>query len=143
MATRNHELILDYIGSKTHDCEEVNHAWRVAQGVIEMGCSDAVVDVALLHDMVEGGYSTTAHLRQLFDLTDIQIMALDAITRREGERYFDYIRRLKANAIAKNIKIADLQDNIGRCANDLQHRWELLRRYAKAYAILIDEWDDK
>ena len=143
MATKNHELILDYIGSKTHDCEEVNHAWSVAQGVIEMGCSDAIVDVALLHDMVEGGYSTVADLRQLFDLTDSQIVALDAITRKEGERYFDYIRRLKANAIAKNIKLSDLQDNISRCANDLQHRWGLLRRYAKAYAILIDEWDDK
>jgi hypothetical protein len=142
MATKNHELILDYIGSKVRDCEEVNHAWRVAQGVTKMGCSDRVVDVALLHDIVEDGYSTLENLKSLFNLNEPQVIALDAITRKEGERYFDYIRRLKANAIAKNIKLSDLQDNISRCANDLQHRWGLLRRYAKAYAILIDEWDD-
>ena len=143
MSTKNHELILDYISSKVHDREEVNHAWRVAQGVAKMGCSDRVVDVALLHDIVEDGYSTLDNLKSLFDLNEPQVIALDAITRKEGERYFDYIIRLKANAIAKNIKLSDLQDNINRCANDLQHRWGLLRRYAKAYAILIDEWDDK
>ena len=143
MASKNHSLILDYICSKVHDCEEANHAWRVAHGVTKMGCSDRVIDVALLHDIVEDGYSTLDELKSLFDLNEPQVIALDAITRREGERYFDYIRRLKVNAIAKHIKLFDLQDNIRRCADDLQHRWGLLRRYAKAYAILIDEWDDK
>lgn len=140
MTTGRHLQIISYVGSKVSASGETDHAWRVAQGVASMGCSNAVIEVALLHDVVEDGYSTMENLKQLFDLTDSQVMALDAITRREGEAYFDYIRRLKANAIAKTIKLADLQDNINRCADDLQHRWGLLRRYAKAYAILIDEW---
>lgn len=143
MATKNHGLILDYVCSKVRDYEEVNHAWRVARDVSKMGCSDSAMDVALLHDVVEDGYSTLENLKSLFDLDESQVIALDALTRKEGERYFDYIRRLKTNAIAKYIKLSDLQDNINRCACDLQHRWGLLRRYAKAYAILIDKWDDK
>jgi hypothetical protein len=44
--------------------------------------------------------------------------------------------------VAKVIKLSDLYDNIKRCAEDLDSRWGLLRRYAKAYAILTDKWDN-
>lgn len=98
--------------------------------------------VALLHDMVEDGYSTFEELRKRFFLNDEQMAALDAITRRQGEKYFDYIQRVKQNEMAKTVKLADLQHNITRCANDLPNRWGLIRRYAKAYGILIDKWEN-
>jgi (p)ppGpp synthase/HD superfamily hydrolase len=99
--------------------------------------------VALLHDMVEDGYATFEELQQRFVLNDEQMAALDAITRRHGEKYFDYIQRVKQNEMAKTVKLADLQDNINRCAKDLPNRWGLIRRYAKAYGILIDEWREQ
>lgn len=98
--------------------------------------------VALLHDMVEDGYSTFEELRKRFFLNDEQMAALDAITRRQGEKYFDYIQRCKQNEMAKTVKLADLQHNITRCANDLPNRLGLIRRYAKAYGILIREWKE-
>lgn len=96
--------------------------------------------VALLHDFVEDGYATFEEVQPLFNLNDEQMAALDAITRRQGEKYFDYIQRVKQNEMATTVKLADLQHNIYRCANDLRNRCGLLRRYAKAYGILIDEW---
>ncbi len=96
--------------------------------------------VALLHDVVEDNYDTMENVVKDFWLDDEQSAALDAITRREGERYFDYIERVKRNDMAKAIKLVDLQENIKRSANDLPNRWGLLRRYAKAYAILTDKW---
>lgn len=99
--------------------------------------------VALLHDIVEDGYSTFEELRKQFFLDDEQMAALDAITRRQGEKYFDYIERVRQNEMAKGVKLADLQHNISRCTNDLPNRLGLLRRYAKAYGILIDERKEK
>lgn len=120
--------------------DEYEHACTVA-GM----CKDdeRTCMVALLHDVVEDGYTTFEELRERFNLDPEQMAALDAITRRQGEQYFDYIQRVKQNEMAKTVKLADLQHNIIRCANDLPNRWGLIRRYAKAYGILIDEWKEQ
>lgn len=119
--------------------EEYSHACAVGYMCEHKGKAYAV---ALLHDIVEDGYTTFEELQQRFDLDAEQMAALEAITRRNGERYFDYIQRVKQNKIAKIVKLADLQHNIERCARDLPNRWGLIRRYAKAYGILIDEWEE-
>ena len=116
--------------------EEYNHAYDVGFRCKTKGKAYAV---ALLHDIVEDGYATFEELQQSFDLDAEQMDALEAITRRNGERYFDYIQRVKQNKIAKIVKLADLKHNINRCSNDLPNRYGLLRRYVKAYGILIDE----
>lgn len=67
--------------------------------------------VALLHDTVE---DTQASLDLLGarGCSSAQIEAIDAITRRENEKYSDYIRRVEQNPIAKAVKIADLKHNL-------------------------------
>jgi hypothetical protein len=65
---------------------------------------------------------------------------IDALTRRDGERYFSYIKRCKQNAEARRLKLNDIADDIQRCVTDLPNRWSDLCRYAKAYGILVDEW---
>lgn len=117
--------------------DEYEHACTVA-GMCKN--DEQTCMVALLHDVVEDGYATFDELRERFNLDAGQMAALDAITRRIGEQYFDYIRRCKQNEMAKTVKLADLQHNITRCADDLPNRWGLIRRYAKAYGMLIDEW---
>ena len=134
---------MNYISSKTEDKDEVTHAWRVAENTKEHSSDDCIYVVALLHDVVEDGYASFEQLQKLYGLNAEQMSALDAITRRQGETYFDYIARCKQNEMAKIVKLADLQHNITRCANDLPNRWGLLRRYAKAYGILIDEWKEQ
>ena len=99
-----------------------------------------IYPVALLHDVVEDEYDTMENIVNTFWLDKEQAEALDAITRRKTERYFDYIERVKRNEMAKAIKLADLEENIKRSTNDIPNRWGLLRRYAKAYAILTDKW---
>lgn len=142
MITEKHYSILNYISSKTENKDEVTHAWRVAENTKEFSLDDRIYIVALLHDVVEDGYTTFEKLQKLYDLDDEQMAALDAVTRRDGERYFDYIARCKQNEMAKTVKLADLQHNINRCADDLPNRWGVIRRYAKAYGILIDEWEN-
>ena len=142
MITQRSLDIEDYLAIRMNTPEEVQHAVRVASKVKEGTGEEHYYQVALLHDVIEDGYTTMDRLIEAFDLSEQQVIALDAITRREEEKYFEYILRVKRNPVAKVIKLADLQDNIIRCAKDLDSRWGLLRRYAKAYAILTDKWDN-
>lgn len=134
--------VLNYIDS-TLSGDERKHASNVAMNVAGKMRDNCCYNIAFLHDIVEDGYASFEELQQRFDLDNEQMAALDAITRRQGEQYFDYIQRVKQNEMAKTVKLADLQDNISRCAKDLPNRWGLLRRYAKAYGILIDEWKER
>lgn len=118
--------------------DEYSHAIRVWTIVSDI--DSQLATVALLHDVVEDGYATIEELRDMWGLSERQCDALGAITRRNGEKYFDYINRVKQNTDAVTIKLADLQHNIERCAFSLDDRRSLLRRYATAYGMLKGEW---
>lgn len=67
--------------------------------------------VAILHDVVEDSPVTLERLRDLgFEPSVVD--AIDALTRREGESYDDFIDRVSANPLAARIKVRDLQDNL-------------------------------
>ena len=123
--------------------DEISHYLGVASAFTSSSDeNDQCLPVALFHDLVEDKYISMDELAKKARLNQEQIAALDAITRRPEERYFDYIARLKTNEIARKVKLADLTDNIKRCALDLPTRWGLIRRYAKAYGILTDQWKE-
>lgn len=65
---------------------------------------------------------------------------IDSLTRRPGERYFTYIKRLKNNEEARIRKLAALEDNMKIIVEDVPNNWSELCRCAKAYGILIGEW---
>jgi hypothetical protein len=65
---------------------------------------------------------------------------LDALSRRPGERYFTYIKRLKQNEEARIRKLASLEDNMKNLIEDIPNNWSDLCRCAKAYGILLDGW---
>lgn len=121
--------------------ENVNERVHCRQVAMSFDGDIALFPVALFHDSIEDGYIELSDLVELAKLEPSQKEALDAITRRKGERYFDYICRVKGNEFARKVKIVDLVDNIKRCVFDLKRRWTLLLRYVKAYAILTDQWD--
>lgn len=121
--------------------DEYEHAIRVGEIVDDI--DSQLGTVALLHDVVEDGYATVEELREMWGLSGRQCNALNAITRRKNEKYFDYIERVKQNPDAVVIKLADLQHNIKRCASSIDDRWSLIRRYAKAYGILKGEWNNE
>lgn len=84
------------------------HLYRVANRMSR----DKEKAVAYLHDILEDyDYTdvTEGDLRKFFpeDIVD----AVVDLSRKPNESYFDYISRVKANPLARAVKIADLIDN--------------------------------
>lgn len=65
--------------------------------------------VALLHDVVEDTDVTLDELAEIFPKEVINAIAL--LTHKEDEPYLQYVERVKANPLAKAVKLADLQHN--------------------------------
>jgi (p)ppGpp synthase/HD superfamily hydrolase len=89
--------------------------------------------IAILHDVVE---DTPLNLEELTGFSETVIKALDALSRREGEQHFEYIKRLKENELAREIKIADIVDNLSDCLT-IQPA-SMIKRYNKSLDILIN-----
>ena len=62
--------------------------------------------VAVLHDVVEDTDCTFDRLRTE-GFAESVLEALDAVTRREGESYEDFVQRAAKNPIGRNVKRAD------------------------------------
>lgn len=66
--------------------------------------------VAYLHDIIE---DTDVAYEDLLDMFGHQIaLAVDYLTHRDDEDYFDYIRKIKNNRLATEVKKADLKNNM-------------------------------
>ncbi len=90
--------------------------------------------VAALHDVVEDTPVTLSEISRAYGM-DVRY-AVDALTRREGERYFDYIERVGAHSFARAVKIADLHDNLSRIEGLGASGDGLRRRYERALGML-------
>jgi len=66
---------------------------------------------AVLHDVIEDTRITEEFLREQGYREEV-LRALDALTRREGESYADFIERVAGNPLARRVKLADLADNL-------------------------------
>lgn len=110
-----HPLIL-----KAHQLASQAHQGQVDQGghpyILHLEAVANLVTtveekvVAILHDIVEDTKVTLEELHKDFDETIIT--AVDAMTKREAtEKFIDYLKRAKANPIARNVKIADMIHN--------------------------------
>ena len=128
IAAEAHEGQLDKAGQPY-----VLHVLRVM-----FGCHSPEAQIAAaLHDVVEDTDWTLDDLRREgFSTTVVEIV--DALTRREGEDYFDFARRAAATPLGREVKRADLLDNmdIRRIAHPTEKDWERLRRYRKALDMI-------
>ena len=93
--------------------------------------------VALLHDVIEDTKLTLEYLIEEGFPHEI-IEAIDAITRKSEEDYFEYIDRVKKNPLATKIKIEDLKHNMDlkRIDEPTEKDYERVERYKKALEIL-------
>ena len=66
---------------------------------------------AVLHDVLEDTPTTAENLRD-WGYDEKVIEALEALSRREGESYSDFIERAARNPLARRVKLADLADNM-------------------------------
>ena len=73
--------------------------------------TEAEMIVAILHDVVEDTPWTFDQLRNE-GFSEEVIAALDCVTRRSTETYEQFVDRARDNAIARKVKLADLEDNM-------------------------------
>jgi hypothetical protein len=86
------------------------HPLRVMLLVKEAGGTEIELAAAALHDVVEDTDTTVEELAQLFGPEVASLV--DAISRREGEGYVEYVERcVAAGPSAIRLKRADLTDN--------------------------------
>ncbi|MFM7888417.1 MAG: hypothetical protein ACKPCM_17380 [Pseudanabaena sp.] len=88
--------------------------------------------VAVLHDAIEDSDLTITDLVQQ-GFPDFIVQAIAAITKLEREPYEEYISRVKSNAIARKVKIADLLHNmdLSRITNPTEKDFQRLEKYQK------------
>ena len=94
--------------------------------------------VAVLHDTIEDTELTLDGLDSLGFSKEI-IEAVDAISKRKGESWKDFIWRVSKNELAKRVKYADIKDNMSPIRiYKLDHvtRERLERKYLEALKIL-------
>lgn len=114
--------------------EYVMHPIRVAER-----CKDPRAKiVALLHDTIEDTDVTADYLRKEGFPEEI-IIAVLSVTKHEGESYEHFVHRAAENAIGREVKIADLEDNmdIRRLIEIKDEDVARLRKYLRAWQYLI------
>ena len=102
IAIRAHEGQKDKSGR-----EYIMHPIRVAER-----CKDPRAKiVALLHDTIEDTDVTPDYLHSQ-GFTDEIIEGVLSVTKREGESYEDFVSRAALNPLGREVKRADLEDNM-------------------------------
>ena len=101
--------------------------------------SEAAMMAAVLHDVVEDTEWTLERLREA-GFSEEVLEAVDCLTHREGESYQEFVERVQTNTIARQVKIADLEDNMNvRRINQLGAKdLERLEKYHRAWCALTE-----
>ena len=129
LATRMHEGQVDKAGQPY-----ITHPQRVAS---RLETPEAQV-VGWLHDTVEDTDVTFADIEARFGP---ETAAVDAVSRREGEDWEDYLERVRANPVARLVKISDLIDNsnLGRIPHVTLKDVKRQAKYNKALKKLLKD----
>jgi len=113
--------------------EEFYHAERIASNFPK---DDQCRCVAWLHDLIENKPLSLNDIERSFG-PDIR-RDVDALTRRDGEVYADYIARVCASGdVPRRVKIEDVLDNLTRPGCEARPQSERLR-WARALVKLLE-----
>lgn len=93
--------------------------------------------VAMLHDVIEDTPWTYEMLRKR-GFTEEILVALETVTKREGEDYESFILRAATNPLGLKVKLADLIDNsdLTRISAPTKKDFARLEKYKRAIATL-------
>ena len=130
LAERMHEGQLDKASQPY-----ITHPMRVAS---RLKSPEAQV-VGWLHDTVEDTGLSLAEVEARFGPDTAG--AVDAVSRREGEDWEDYLERVRANPVARQVKISDLIDNsnLGRIPRVTLRDVERQAKYNQALKRLLED----
>lgn len=107
------------------------HPWEVAVAACnrESKADFHAFLTGLLHDSIEDGYATEEYIRVHFP--DEVADAVVALTRRDGEPYWDYIERIKSDSmLVRKVKLCDAEINLIRCQRSFGYE-TLEKRYRR------------
>ena len=111
--------------------------------IAEQMTSEYTVCAALLHDTVEDTYITLSELSELFPKEIVH--AVELLTHEDDVPYMEYIRRIKSDPIAKEVKLADIKHNSDQSrfagAEGISEKKleQLRKKYASALEMLLAE----
>ena len=99
--------------------------------------SETEMMAAILHDVVEDTDWTLDKLRQA-GFSDEVVQAVECLTHRDRETYEEFIVRVRTNAIARKVKLADLEDNMDmrRLSALTEKDAQRLHKYHQAWLAL-------
>ncbi len=102
--------------------------------------SETAMIAAVLHDVVEDSDWTLEQLRGE-GFSEEVLQAVDCLTNRDGESYDEFIARAETNAIARQVKIADLEDNMNvkRIGEMSPKDLARIEKYHRAWRALTQE----
>lgn len=116
----------------------IEHPLRVMENCTSDNAkSDNAKIAAVLHDVVEDSNTTLDDLQQMNFAPEV-VEAVALLTKSGDIEYSNYIAQIKDNAIAREVKIADLRDNmdLSRIAQPGEKDFKRLEKYRGALAIL-------
>ena len=112
------------------------HPYHLAEQMAD----EVTACVALLHDVVEDTSVTIEELEAIFPKEVTEAVRL--LTHQKGTDYFEYVRALAKNPVARVVKLADLAHNsdesrLAGCSRiSPEERLRLRQKYVQAKAIL-------
>ncbi len=110
--------------------------------MFQMETEDEMI-TAVLHDVVEDSDMTLDELRQA-GFSEEVVTAVAAVSRQDDETYEEFIRRLRPNALATKVKLADLTDNmdIRRLKTITPKDLARIEKYHHAWVALTNPIDE-
>jgi (p)ppGpp synthase/HD superfamily hydrolase len=129
IATQAHLGQVDKLGN-----DYITHPTRVAA---KFAGDHDLLSISYMHDVLEDSTVTEEELRKLFPSHIVD--AVVALTKKEGQPYEEYLKKVKANEMALAVKLADVEDNVSRLdqLTDLETRERLTEKYQNALTVLI------
>lgn len=101
--------------------------------------NDAARIAAVLHDVVEDAEGWTLDRLRAEGFAQEIVQAVKALTRRDGEGYFDFCRRAGRDPVARLVKLGDIEDNmdLNRIPRPTADDHARLERYQRARELLL------
>ncbi len=114
----------------------IGHPVRVANAC----ASDDAKMVAMLHDVVEDGASQGWSFDRLRaeGFSEVVVAAVESVSKRDGEDYEAFVLRAAQNALGREVKLADIADNmdLSRIGTPSAKDLARLEKYRRAKALL-------
>lgn len=120
------------------------HPEAVSQIVAETnGTQDFIIQariVSYLHDVIEDTPIRVEDLRKQ-EMPEPCIQAIEILTKKEGEDYWEYLSKVKQNGLARVVKIADMMHNsdLSRLAEITDADRKRQDKYRKGIAFLTTD----